>query len=215
MVNDGWLFAGCDRLPYPLDCCPVCDAGFKPFRGVKKINTVALFDRHEGCKDTRPCPFCDGLLFNRPHVLDKEQNFVDVGDFLMCVGEKFYKTPADFTAEAINMGVSKKISSIPKNLVVGYSWVYLAHPAACKKVVPPCEQPDNGELVKAPKTVDQLGIFTFFIPTRIEMPVWKGKTSAKKRKQLEKRGITLVEFDYDPDYDPKAKTKKKGERVNG
>ena len=139
LVNDGKMFASCDRLPFPLNCCPVCDAGFKPFRGVKKINPVALFGSHEVCTDDRLCLMCDGTLPNRQLLLDEEGGVIDVGDYLMCVGERFYPKAGDFLAESLNMGVSKRISTIPNNLIVGHSWVFLAHPTAYQKTIQPDE----------------------------------------------------------------------------
>jgi hypothetical protein len=46
---------------------------------------------------------------------------------LLWTGEKFYASPADFRREAEMIGVSRKVSAIPRGFVLGQTWVYLAH----------------------------------------------------------------------------------------
>ena len=102
---------------------------------------------------------------------------------LMWIGEKFYPTPADFSSEAAQAGVSKRISQIPKDLVVGETWVLLAHPKTCVKWT----VGENGEQV-ANYTP---GIFHAFIPQRIEYIVTGNETLEELESKV-KRGITLV-----------------------
>jgi len=118
----------CDRLPIRLDVCPVCSHGFKQSRGWTWVDLFGLLGGdHTPCEcrpihDTvagilGPCPLC--------------QNVKQIGKAgLLWIGEKFYKRPADFVSEGIAMGLSRRISAIPRNFKVGETWVLLAHPKA-------------------------------------------------------------------------------------
>lgn len=54
---------------------------------------------------------------------------------LLWVGEQFYPTVEKFTDEARRMGISKRLplTQVPRGLVVGKTWVLLAHPRAVDK----------------------------------------------------------------------------------
>jgi hypothetical protein len=114
---------------------------------------------------------------------------------LMWVGKRFYPTSASFTKEALQLGVSKRIASIPKKLVLGESWVYLAHPEGATRMVSgddcTCEERSFIEHAEFRPAV----VFVFR-PTRIEMPMPKS-TTEDKLKSLEKRGITPILCDID------------------
>lgn len=53
-------------------------------------------------------------------------------DLLMWVGETFYRTPAHFVREVQMIGLSKRIAlqSLPKNVELGVTRIFLAHPKA-------------------------------------------------------------------------------------
>jgi len=108
MVCDGFQIA-CDRLKLELDTCKIC--GQKPefSRGITRFNPFKLFGEHENCE-------CDGGK-NCPLCFPKEDGI----DFLMWVGKQY--TEESFIAEALNMGVSKKIPWIPRDFIVGESWI--------------------------------------------------------------------------------------------
>jgi len=97
----------------------------------------------------------------------------------MGVGERYY-TPQNFITEGNMMGVCKRIPFIPKNMVLGQTWVYLSH----HKLI--YVGKENG------KDVYKQGIFAAFRPERVEMLLWKRQATKKKLKELEKRGITPV-----------------------
>jgi hypothetical protein len=183
----------CDRLPYPLDVCPVCGAGIKVGRGFTKINPLHLFGIHQGCIDQHHCRICapaDGVAF------------------IMRVGEKFYPSPGDFIKEGISLGVSKRIPFIPKELEVGKTAVYLAHKLACRvEELDPAQAVTIGEhllkqqgltdaiqepMLPAARGTYKLGIFAAFTPQRVEMLVWQHDATDDKLAALEKRGITPV-----------------------
>lgn len=183
-LTGGILSAPCDRLPIPLEACPVCGGGIKVGRGFTKIDPFRLWGNHEDCKDPpelRPCICCDP-----PHKTA----------YLMSVGGRYYKSPADFIKEGQKLGVSKRIAAIPKDFKLGKTIVYLAHPKAIIK-------DGNGAKTKkgqAKMLEYQMGVFCAFRPQKIEKLVWdkdlKGKRGAKVKKDLRKRGITPVPIPF-------------------
>jgi hypothetical protein len=176
----GELEAGCDRLPVELTVCPCCNQGIKPARGWSWINPEAfLTDDHANLDDGKcscppACPVCNPSMHFRP----------DERAGLLWIGEAFYKTPADFTAEAARQGVSRRISSLPKGFEVGKTWVFFAHRkcshgtqecAACGgDGLPPVEARTSGDLYcavcggtgKVKPTFP--GIFIVFRPRALE-----------------------------------------------
>lgn len=141
----------------------------------------------------------------------------------MNVGEKYYKTPGDFLEEAHQLGISKRIPFIPKELELGKTVIYLAHPKACEVREPVARQQAmailDGSEAKQPRLVDtekvekRLGIFTAFIPRKVEKLVWESEATTEELGKLERRGITpVVVKDDDPDHRPK---KHNGEESDG
>jgi hypothetical protein len=110
----------------------------------------------QGCGD---CPIADGRI-------------QEVG--LIWVGEKFYPTAHSFADEANRMGISRRISAIPRKFKLGETWVALAHRKAIEALPDP-----------------KAGIFHIFKPVAIEYVV-KPDDSEEKLEKLEKRGLTLV-----------------------
>jgi hypothetical protein len=183
-----YIAVPCDRLPYPLEVCPVCGAGIKVSRGFTKIIPLRLFGYHQPCNDqVRPCYMCDPTE--------------DMA-FIMGVGEKYYKTPEDFIEEGYQLGISKRIPFIPKELELGKTVIYLSHPKACVSREPAymqqamaiLEETKNKQpkLFETEKVEKKQGIFAAFIPQRVEMLVWEHDASPEKLAELEKRGITPV-----------------------
>lgn len=196
----GGLWADCDRLPFAVGFCPTCHGGIKFPRAPLEIDPVALFGVHDPCTDKKPHP---EIVW----VNDTPAGEKSVGGcqacfpqkqvaYLLGVGEQSYKTPGDFTEEAVRLGVSKRIAQIPKKLEVGKTWIYLVHRKGLMV-------PDDATGEMKP----QLAVFSAFRPQRIEKIMWKSQAAAlndKEKKELERRGITVVEFDdNDPDHTPK------------
>lgn len=211
------IFVPCDRLPYELKSCPVCGAGIHFTRSMTEINPLLLFGTHDvydglsdnptlilACKDlSRPCPMCDPT---------------DEPAFIKTVGKKYY-SPQSFMSEARTMGISLRIAQIPKNLKLGETVIYLAHPQA---IVEANKEPKPRRITrgraKGQDTSElmtyKLAIFSAFIPKRVEMPVYdkmlNGKGSRNFKKSLKKRGITPVVVkgrEHDPNYKPRKKKK--------
>ena len=160
----GGVWASCDRLPIEIGACPVCGHGLQFTRALTEINPFRLWGDHQDCRDTFICHAC------RPD---------DGVAYVMGVGERYY-TPQNFITEGNMMGVCKRIPYIPKNMVLGQTWVYLSH----HKLI--YVGKENG------KDVYKQGIFAAFRPERVEMLLWKRQATKKKLKELEKRGITPV-----------------------
>ncbi len=159
----------CCKLPFLLTVCPTCHAGIKPARGWTWVDADALLATAGPCtqKDQHfrnPCPA------SRP--------LGQVG--LLWVGEKFYPTPDAFDAEALDMGISRRISALPKGFKLGETWVLLAH----RKAVPSFLAEPDAPLYSP-------GIFRIFKPQAIEYVV-KGDETPEELEKLQERGITPV-----------------------
>lgn len=190
----GFTTSPCDRLPMEVGHCPVCGAGVHFSRNAAEINPFKLWGEHwvgssmsNIDRDMYPCA-CDPCFVCNPP---------DGTAFIMMVGEAFYKTPQDFIKEAQEMGVSKRIASIPKKLKLGETVVYLAHKKACNGNNPQQESllADNGQarmLDAEVKAEPKLGVFAAFIPSKIEKLIWEFDATEDALKDLEKRGITPV-----------------------
>ena len=192
-----YISVPCDRLPHPLDVCPVCGGGIKVSRGFTKINPLRLFGVHQPCEDKWPgCFVCEPK---------------DEPAFIMGVGERYYKTPADFITEGARLGISKRIPFIPKELELGKTIVYLAHPKACQVTHPAVLQKamaivsggeqDQPRLLESEKPEYKMGIFSAFIPHRVEKLIWEKDATVEELESLQKRGITPVVIkDGDTDH---------------
>ena len=152
----------CGKLPLPLKVCPTCHGGIHPARGWSWIDPRPLFAgrtclKFELCSDrciAMSLPERAGLLW---------------------IGEKFYPTPQDFTQESRTLGVSRRISAVPRDFIVGTTWVFVAHRKACT----------GGDGSQTP------GLFHAFRPTHVEY-VLKGIETEADLQALERRGLTLV-----------------------
>ena len=172
LVGDPGEHFSCDRLPIPLLTCPTCGEGIKPTRGWTWVFPHNLFQGvHSVLKCSCPplCPICFPDLMGRKAGLT-------------WIGTQFY-TPSTFAKEALTLGVSRRISSVPRGLVLGKTWVLVGHRQAAK--------------IPAPGTVTGEkpcpGIFYAFIPQRMEMIITESYSEDEKfMEKLEKRGITPV-----------------------
>ena len=151
----------CGRLPLKLEVCPCCSAGFKPCLGWTWVDLRLMF-KYNDCKFTTSHheDRCDGCLINHPEG--------KAG--LLWIGGSFYETPEAWSGEAMRLGVSRRISSVPNGFVLGETIVLVAH----RKV------PKIGKAV-----------FSAFRPERIEYVV-RGDEPESKLAALTRRGITLV-----------------------
>lgn len=190
----------CDLLPREVTRCPVCDCGIKPARGWTWLNAGILFPpvEHGSLDHNHVCPF--GLEDpDAPPRIDRAG--------LIWVGEAYYKTPREFVNEAVEMGISRRVTAIPRGFEVGETWVLLGHRKAVRKgwrlATDDGDEPrvyqtfadaarDAAHSMDGqPVEVWAPGIFTAFRPTAIEYVV-KDDDPDNKLEALEARGITLV-----------------------
>ena len=112
----------CPALPIEVSRCPCCDAGIKPTRSWAWFSPKMFFDFScpPECEIYQEGGRCEPFKQDRAGIL--------------WIGGKFYPTPAEWTEEAEKMGVSRRISQIPKDLVVGETWAFVGHRKAVAKV---------------------------------------------------------------------------------
>lgn len=160
----------CDRLPHPLHVCPTCSQGIKQARGWTWCNAMELFGgfhEEKDCKDRRSkCALCT-----------RTDEFVKAG--LLWTGSRFYKDPNDFMYEAQKMGISRRISTIPRGFELGKTWVLMGHPKAIYNVGAVADAFLAGE-DKEKLEAYSPGIFTVFKPTAIEEIVTDKQAADKK-----------------------------------
>tara|TARA_Y100000310_G_scaffold41472_1_gene38789 strand:- start:3012 stop:3719 length:708 start_codon:yes stop_codon:yes gene_type:complete len=194
----GFNFAPCGKLPMELKACPCCGGGIKQARGFTWIDPSQLFADM----------ICTQSLSNREDRLlrrtlcplsnDNLPELTKAG--LIWVGKAHYSRTQEFVQEAMTMGISRRLAQIPKDLVVGETRVFLAHPEAIQ-----CEctkREDNVLELKCPGPADETcehcdgdgvlpGVFSSFVPTAIEYVV-TGNESEEEADALEARGMSLV-----------------------
>lgn len=171
MVTDGLTLA-CGALPYPLEVCAACGSGVKQSRGWTWIQPAKLFaDIPADCgKPICPaCPVAGVNILTIPRA------------GLLWIGKRFYRDPADWLKEAVAMGISRRVSAIPRDFVLGETWVFAAHRAA---LLPRFGIDPEG-------TEDRSGVIAAFQPSRIEYVV-RGDEADEDLDRMEERGITLV-----------------------
>lgn len=172
----------CGRLPIPLTVCPCCNQGIKQTRGFSWLPGGLIKKSMELlCGMDVDCSLCEPFSGISRGTIEK------IG--LMWVGKKFYPSHMDFIKEANTMGISKRISAIPKGLEIGKTWVALAHPEAVPGTAGTDAKPSPG-------------IFRMFVPTHMEYVVRErnGKVIDGKKRlaDLQKRGFTLVRVRQKP-----------------
>jgi len=198
-IVGGGIARECGRLPIPLTICPTCYQGIKPTRGFTYVNPVELIKNNfpnvvnsfdcqicegTGNKLDEACEACeDGIFYKAdPCKLANKcgnchlSSFLETKAGLIWVGEAFYATPHKFNQEAAFQGISRRVSAVPSDIIIGKTPIFLAHQ---KTVIRGAETP---------------GIFSVFIPTAIEY-ITKGDETEEEIEKLEKRGITPVKVE--------------------
>jgi hypothetical protein len=183
----------CDRLPHALTVCPVCSCGIKQTRGFTWIDVGRLFGGPHaqtakkgvsGCYCESSCPLCSGNIGRGG---------------LLWIGEAFYPTPTAFKIEANRLGISRRITALPRDFALGETWILLGHPKAAPN-------PDRDP--EAPAYLP--GIFMAFRPTAVEKILAESdRSDTDKIANLEKAGVTPV-FVPDNDKDHRGSAHDKG-----
>lgn len=154
----------CGILPVGLALCPTCGGGVHFSRGWTWINFAELSKNACCTSPPRQCKYCP--------LANLEQT-TKMG--LLWVGERTYKTPRIWVEEAERMGVSRRVSGVPRDFHVGEHWIALAH----NKVIPL----GNNTFGAA--------IFHAFRPLRMEY-VCTGRETPTELATLVERGLTPV-----------------------
>jgi hypothetical protein len=205
----GGLSAPCDRMPYRLDRCRTCGGGVKFTRGHTWLEPD-FFPTHEHCHDPGPCPVCGYVGADKDGWVPD-----DFGPHLLLWIGRGHYSPDAFLKESRELGVSRRIAALPKGLVLGETWVLLAHldavPPAEPTVCARCSVAEhlhktgeagqialNGrvdtipicEQFQAPKPTP--GIFCAFVPRAVELILKESDATPERREKEAKRGITVV-----------------------
>jgi hypothetical protein len=205
----------CGMLPIVLTTCPTCgqsmcpDAG-KQNRGFSWVEDFSKLVQAEFCSHPEApaicatCPLGAAIKIKRCGII--------------WVGKEFYPTPEDFTKEANEMGISRripmlgsttiktstgvrKVPAIPRGFKVGETWIALAHPAVAKNPEPQPQVPAGltGDLLREAEaerdgwSESLPGIFHMYRPQRIEYVVRPEECNdAEFVQYLIDRGITPV-----------------------
>jgi len=198
MVCDG-VSVSCDRLPLELEPCLCCGYTPEQNRSVSWLHVAYVGEHGPGCRDDFPCPICHPEQIPKDRLKDEKY----LG--LMWVGKRHY-SPHDFIKEANTMGVSKAVSAIPDGLVLGKTWILLAHPEV--EFTQYANGDSKGLALAEPRKAP--GVFFAFTPQRYEMLLplrdFTAEERAEAEEKLAKKGITLI---WVPQGDEKDHTGKK------
>ena len=209
LVSGGEAVA-CGKLPVPLTICPTCSGGIHFARSWTWVDGDALVAT-KICSGARNAE-CSGCLLASATESKQGTSIGRAG--LLWIGEKFYKTPADWMREAENLGVSRRIPAVPREFVLGKTVVLVAHLKAIKKrcevcdgrgtvVLQPLKLIEGVEPEGPPRKIDctnencedgfvfSAGIFSAFVPSAVEY-VTKGSETTEELEALVKRGITPI-----------------------
>jgi hypothetical protein len=171
-----------------LHRCPCCGTGIVPSRGWTWVSPVLI------AQDALPCRKaglqCKLCIVER---LIEESRYADYKMVehlcgLLWIGEQFYATPRDFSEEAAELGISRRVHSVPRGFKLGETPVMLAHR---KGTVEWITNPDTG----APQPVQVPAVFSIFVPSAVEVIV-SGDESDDEIEALVKRGLTPVKVEY-------------------
>lgn len=177
----------CGLLPHPLKVCPTCGSGIKPTRGWTWVDAESLFGDRE----------CSNMTQNGPNACDAcpvmKTIAVDDRSGLLWIGGSYYESPGDFNREAAAMGISRRLSAVPKGFQPGKTIVLLAHRKAGDVECPECVGTGFGcEVCEGEGSIKGPAIFGAFIPTGLEYVV-KGNEKAKVLQAMADREIRLVD----------------------
>jgi hypothetical protein len=150
------------------------------------------------------CPLCSPSLLKHDEPGNKSG--------LIWIGKQHY-SPQSFLMEANSMGVSRRISSIPKGLVIGKTRIFVAH----KQGLNVQETLFEGAPESEPGDLIEPAVIASFKPKRIELLVDDtGEMEDEEwvQKLVEKKGVTLVQVPSDdPDHLPVKKKRTKRQQA--
>ncbi len=190
----------CGRLPFPLGGCPVCGGGIHASRGWTWIEPRRLFRLpEESCNKKLPLAVAPALYMAGSEMRCERcpMGFCmpEGRHGLIWIGEKHYKAPQEFLAEARKMGLSRKIKTVPKNFRLGETIVYLAHRCAVQTVEHGTPLGDVQKMLP--------GVFSTFMPTGIDLVVADAENVPEKAEKLaEQYGARVIQVVRAPESNP-------------
>jgi hypothetical protein len=198
---------GCGRMPLVVQACPLCEHRPPFTRGIQRITPKILLAAAPECRFTLKDLTCTECPLGRAMAAESAG--------LMWVGDRFY-TPDTFLVEARELGVSKRVPSVPRWLVPGKTWVFLAHMKAgsgrCRRCTDGRVQGQPGEGLVHCVACDGTGtarvpaVFTAFVPTRV-VRIVPDDMPEESREALRKQGFTPVAVPAgDPDHKGRDKS---------
>ena len=171
----GRLCAPCGKLPHFLEPCPTCGATIQPIRGWRWIDAHEIFGVGICDQDSDDLDCVGCVLANPPDRAG-----------LIWIGDTFY-SPAEFVAEAAQLGISRRIACVPKGFRVGETLVLFA-----ARRVPRFGTDDA--LFRELPTRDGPAIFAAFVPMALEYVV-RGDESEEELQRLVDQGFTPVRIE--------------------
>lgn len=223
-IVSGGIGEPCERLPIPIVTCDHCKRpGIEFTRSIQWVGVSYALAGAKACEfNPGHCPHC---VICQPVNMEREAEPKDLFA-LMWVGESHYPTPMDWTKESNAMGVSRRLNAIPKEMVLGKTWVIVAHNRAIERKCETCK--GLGYVGQAAKDADKCetcdgkgklgtpGIFHAFRPRQYELVVTPSMAKQEWVKELQKKhgdGLKLVEVpEDDPDHAP-DETKKSARKA--
>lgn len=178
----GFTDTACCLLPQLVDSCASCGAGIKPARGWTWVKPEAILDS----------PFCEIAEFREQskerfpfsdrcparflaHGFDPATGLKLEGKVgLLWIGAEHYALPSLFVHEARTMGISRRLTQIPRDFTVDRDWILLGHRKAAGS--PPEYHP---------------GIFMLWKPKELQY-VLKPTDTAEDVRRMLRRGIRPV-----------------------
>ncbi len=172
----------CGKLPVPLsilNTCPHCGVELPTGYGVRVSRAPRMLYEPENLwKDLS----CRKSLLDLGSFMSFELKLLcglcplrdgnKIGPALLVwVGEKFYPEPVDFVRESQKMGISRRITSVPKDFVAGKTFVLLAHVKACHVYEKVSDVLPDPFVVVDTEPKFEPGIFSIFKPEAIEVVV--------------------------------------------
>lgn len=212
----GELSEPCPLLPYETKVCPTCGEGIRPARGFTWVDGEKFIPpvMHGTPEHNMVCPLSP-VMTGQGHAVCRHDDQPDVEIIvregpkpdnasyvsrigrcgLIWVGEAFYPTPQSFMREAAEMGVSRRITAVPRDFEVGSTWVLLGHRKAIERACPECGDDaisdEECPVCNDKRFIHIPGVITAFRPTAVEYVV-KGDETDEEIEALEKRGLTPV-----------------------
>jgi hypothetical protein len=158
----GALSEPCPLLPFETHTCPTCGEGIKPARGYTWVDGEKFIPPvvHGTDEHDLVCPLSPLRNEVGQYAENADGSYVSrIGRCgLIWIGEQHYKTAREFMREAAEMGVSRRITAVPKDFLIGETWVLLGHRKAIERACAECgDLPESISLAPSAVGVESTG----------------------------------------------------------